>query len=180
MVCIIRSAACYTAAIECLLDRSFGSDRYSKASYRFRDCVGPVESLARVALDGVRLIGSIQYWPARLNGKFTLLLGPIAIESARRAEGLGTALMLTSLAAARAEGWRHVFLVGDEAYYRRFGFQPAAVIGVSIPIEDSARLLYRNLSQAAEPPPAGVLQALPAGATSVSTVADTDVLDSQA
>ena len=157
MVAILSPTPAHATAIEQLLDHAFGPNRQAKTSYRFRDGVPPITSLARVAISGDALIGSIQYWPMQLEPRSVLLLGPIAVCNSRANQGIGGALMATSLSAALTEGWEHVFLVGDHAYYQRFGFEPAVQWGVSMPNEQQHRLLGRCLGEAM-PPPAGALQ----------------------
>lgn len=51
-------------------------------------------------------------------------LGPIAVLPALQRAGTGSALIRTALAAATGAGEELVFLVGDPAYYPRFGFAP--------------------------------------------------------
>jgi predicted N-acetyltransferase YhbS len=155
MVSIVPPSLAHAPEIEALLDHAFGPDRRAKTSYRYRDAVTPVASLARVALAGEALIGSIQYWPARLGHETVLLLGPIALWAGYVGQGVGSCLMHASLAAATAEGWRHVFLVGDPKYYSRFGFRLASRWGVAMPNEDQARFQGRCLTSAV--PPSGDL-----------------------
>ncbi len=51
-----------------------------------------------------------------------LMLGPLAVDAACRALGVGAALMDEALAAAKARGHGAVILLGDAPYYARFGF----------------------------------------------------------
>lgn len=144
------------SAIEDLLDRAFGPDRLKKTSYRYRQGVAPLWALCLVARERGELVGSIRYWPIRLGEQPALLLGPLAIEPARQGQGIGRALTEASLARAEALGWRLVFLVGDPAYYARYGFSvaPASVV---MPGESPARLQYRTLLGAELPAEGGVL-----------------------
>lgn len=169
MVSIIPSQSQHSFAIEQLLDHAFGDNRQAKTSYRFRDGVAPIGSLARVAVNGEALVGSIQYWPARLGRETVLLLGPIAIWAGWKDQGIGAALMATSMAAALAEGWSHVFLVGDLPYYSRFGFGPTAQWAISMEDEQQHRLLGRCLGGAATPSP-GVLQPMRVNKAATSRV----------
>ena len=129
--------------VEDLLDRAFGRNRKSKTSYRYRAGIHPVNELSLAAREGDRLVGSIQYWPVTLGGQDTeaLLLGPLAIDPRRQGEGIGAALMFTSLDMAAWAGHTAVLLVGDLAYYRRFGFRTAALDGLTMPGEAPHRLL---------------------------------------
>lgn len=109
--------------VEALLDLCFAPGREALSSYRLRDGIPPVPGLSLVARDesGI-LIGAIRYWPVRVNGAAALLLGPVAVHPTHQGEGLGAVLIRDSLAAATANGWQRVMLVGDAPYYSRFGF----------------------------------------------------------
>jgi predicted N-acetyltransferase YhbS len=157
MVTIHCPTPAQAPVIEQLLDHAFGPGRQNKTSYRFRDGVAPVQSLARVAMSGEAIVGTIQYWPMRLGRETVLLLGPLAVWIGWANQGIGGALMSTSMSAAMTEGWKHVFLVGDLAYYTRFGFEPVSPWGISMPDEQQHRLLGRCLGDAPPPKP-GVLQ----------------------
>jgi len=52
-------------------------------------------------------------------------LAPVAVLSAYRRKGIAAALIREGLARAKAAGWRSVFVLGDEQYYKRFGFDPS-------------------------------------------------------
>lgn len=150
-------------AIEQLLDRAFGPERFAKPSYVWRDGVPAVAELARVAVaaDGGRLVGTIRYWPVAVGDGAALLLGPLGVEPARRGRGIGRALLRASLAAVRARAVPPaVLLVGDPAYYGPLGFARAPATTI-MPGEDPARLL---VDAAGPPPPAGTLARWPAAA----------------
>jgi len=66
--------------------------------------------------------------------------------------------MRASLARATAAGHRLVVLVGDEPYYGRFGFRPAAEWGVSMERESPARVLALPLDGSEAVIPSGVVQ----------------------
>lgn len=129
----------HAAAIEKLLDSSFGPKRHTKTVYRLRKNVAPAADLCFVATDTDEagnevLLGTIRYWPVMLgNSVQALMLGPIAIDPAHRSAGLGGKLIRHSLEAAKALGHRIVILVGDAPYYVRFGFQRELVAGLSLP-----------------------------------------------
>jgi putative acetyltransferase len=56
-------------------------------------------------------------------------LAPLAVWPAAQGAGVGAALVRAGLARGMEIGWRAVFLLGDPAYYARFGFEPAAPRG---------------------------------------------------
>ena len=49
-------------------------------------------------------------------------LGPIGVAPPRQKDGIGAALMRAAIARCRADGVRAIVLLGDPAYYARFGF----------------------------------------------------------
>ena len=79
-----------------------------------------------------------------------LLLGPLTVEPAFRSQGVGEALMMKSLDAARHAGHGLVLLVGDVDYYSRVGFArvPRGKITMPGPV-DPDRLLYCELRDGA-------------------------------
>ncbi|MEI8394284.1 MAG: N-acetyltransferase [Rhodospirillaceae bacterium] len=124
----------HAGAIEDLLDLSFGGTRTGKTVYRLREDVPPVEELCFVAVTGDAVDATIRYWPITLGGSTdALLLGPIAVAEHRRSEGLGATLIDFSLSRAASLGHRIVLLVGDEPYYRRFGFCRRPTLDLTLP-----------------------------------------------
>ncbi len=59
-----------------------------------------------------------------------LLLGPLSVPLACRNQGIGGRLIEESRRLAREMGYGAVFLVGDPAYYGRFGFEPTVRYGI--------------------------------------------------
>lgn len=136
--------------VELLLDLAFAPGRTALSSYRLREGAPPVDGLCRVARDEYDvLVGAIRFWPVRIGeaGAPALLLGPVAVHPTRQGEGLGAALIGDGLDRARERGWTRVALVGDEPYYRRFGFTRAAAEALEFPPPTNpARLLARELA----------------------------------
>ncbi|MBY6091758.1 GNAT family N-acetyltransferase [Maritimibacter alkaliphilus] len=109
--------------VEALYDLCFAPGRTALSSYRLRDGVPQVAELSRIARDADGILGgAIRYWPIRVGGVISLLLGPVAVHPTHQGEGLGALLIQDSLALAEARGWERVMLVGDAPYYSRFGF----------------------------------------------------------
>jgi predicted N-acetyltransferase YhbS len=80
-----------------------------------------------------RLVGTVRLWHVSAGGIPALVLGPLAVGSAFRKLGVGAALITRALAAARARGHRAVLLLGDAAYYARFGFSAAKTAELKLP-----------------------------------------------
>jgi predicted N-acetyltransferase YhbS len=110
-------------AREELLDAAMGPDRFAKSSERLREGRKPARGLALTAVEGQRLIGTVRLWPVTAGAAGgCLLLGPLAVASDVRSLGVGADLMRRALREAKRRGYRAVLLVGDPAYYGRFGF----------------------------------------------------------
>lgn len=146
---VLRETAADYAEVEFLFDLAFAPGRTALSSYRLRDGVEPVAGLCLVARDDYDVIaGAIRYWPVRVGeaGAPSLLLGPVAVHPTRQGEGLGALLITESLDRALESGWTRVILVGDEPYYRRFGFSREAAPELAYPPPTNPdRLLARAL-----------------------------------
>ena len=62
-----------------------------------------------------------------------LALAPLAVLPDRQRCGVGSALVRAALARAREGGWAAAFVLGDPAYYGRFGFSAEAARGYASP-----------------------------------------------
>lgn len=123
------------AAIEALLEASFGPDRKAKTVYRLREAIAPLPDLSFVVVDDIgQLQASIRYWPILIGGAApAILLGPLAVNPARKGQGMGKALMWHSLKVATELGHGICVLVGDHDYYAPFGFVHAGPLGLQLP-----------------------------------------------
>jgi predicted N-acetyltransferase YhbS len=146
---IHREKPADSAEVEFLFDLAFAPGRTALSSYRLRDGVGMVGDLSLVARDEYdALAGAIRYWPVRVGagGAAALLLGPVAVHPTRQGEGLGALLISESLHRAVKRDWTRVILVGDEPYYRRFGFTRDTARALDYPPPTNPdRLLARAL-----------------------------------
>ncbi|CAN5696405.1 N-acetyltransferase [soil metagenome] len=139
--------------VETLFDLAFVPGRAALSSYHLRHGVEPARALCLVARDAFdALAGAIRYWPVLIGaaGAPALLLGPVAVHPTHQGEGLGALLIGASLERAREAGWTRAVLVGDEPYYRRFGF--SRKLGEALdypPPTNPERLLARALADGA-------------------------------
>lgn len=111
------------AAIERLHERAFGPGRFARTAFRLREGVAPDPALSFAAHVGTFLVGSIKVTPVGAGGYPALMLGPLTVDPAFEGRGIGAALMNRSIDAAREAGHHLILLVGDAAYYARFGFK---------------------------------------------------------
>jgi hypothetical protein len=88
-----------------------------------------------VAVDGDEIVGHVIATRGGLEplGLPVLGLGPLGVRPARQRAGVGTVLVHALLAVAEAADERLVALLGSPDYYRRFGFVPAADLGITAP-----------------------------------------------
>src|SRR5262249_60843901 len=56
---------------------------------------------------------------------------PVAVPELRRRQGIAAALVRAGLEACRAGGFGWAAVMGEPAYYSRFGFRPAAEFGLA-------------------------------------------------
>jgi putative acetyltransferase len=97
-----------------------------------------------VAESDGEVVGHIAFSAADIGNSSTgwVLLGPVAVQPARQGEGIGRALVETGLATLRSRGSGGCVLVGDPAFYGRFGFrQYPGVAWHGVPDEDVLCLL---------------------------------------
>lgn len=137
-------------AIERLHERAFGPGRFARSAYRLREGAPHDPALSFAAHVGTLLVGSVRVSPIWAGRAPALVLGPLTVEPAFENRGIGAALMNRSLAAAREGGHGLVLLVGDEPYYRRFGFRavPRGQLVLPGPV-DPARFLALELTEGA-------------------------------
>lgn len=163
-VLVVREAAGDAPAVERLAERAFGPGRFARTAYRLREVAEPDWALCFVARVSTLLVGANRMTPLRIGETPALMLGPLTVDPAFRGRGIAAGLVARSLDAAREAGHRLVMLVGDEPYYRRFGFTrvPAGRVQMPGPV-DAARVLWCELVPGASEGAAGAVGARPRG-----------------
>src|ERR1700688_3839846 len=149
MINIREERATDVAARENLLDQAYGAVRFTKASERLREGRLPAKGLSLVARERGQIVGTIRLWDVTAGpGRPALLLGPLAVHPGHRNRGIGSALVWGALTRARLGGYQAVLLVGDAAYYARFGFTAERTGGLWMPGRfERDRLLALELRQ---------------------------------
>jgi putative acetyltransferase len=81
-------------------------------------------AVSLVAEEGYQIIGQAAFSPVQIEGRPSNWygLGPIAVAPERQRAGIGSALIEEGLGRLHRLGAGGCMLVGDPAYYRRFGF----------------------------------------------------------
>jgi putative acetyltransferase len=113
-----------------LVAAAFGRDEEARLVDRLRAEGDAAISL--VACEGERLVGHILFSPMRAPFR-ALGLAPVSVLPDRQRAGIGSVLIRAGLARAEAEGWQGVFVLGEPAFYRRFGFDPDLARGFQSP-----------------------------------------------
>ncbi len=84
-------------------------------------------TISRVATMDDQIVGHIAFSPITINdAPAGLGLAPVAVLPDCQSRGIGAALITEGLAQCRELDCGLVVVLGDPAYYARFGFQPAA------------------------------------------------------
>ncbi|SNY74794.1 GNAT family N-acetyltransferase [Paractinoplanes atraurantiacus] len=100
---------------------------------RLRDDAGWISQLSLVAVEDGAVVGHVVATRAHVGARPALGLGPLSVLPLRQRAGAGTALMHAVLGAADALGEPLVALLGDPAFYHRFGFVPSRPLGITAP-----------------------------------------------
>lgn len=142
----------HAAAVEALYDEVFGPGRFAKAAERLRENNTRIAEASFVAVDSEGVCGVVRLWPVDVEeGGRAAFLGPIAVTHRRRGNGVAFRLMERSIGVCREQGYPAVILVGDEAYYSRFGFRKAGAGRFTLPGPvDPNRILIRDLGPDAD------------------------------
>lgn len=90
-------------------------------------------TVSLVAVEGGTVVGHVAISPVTISGGATgwYGLGPISVDPAHQGRGIGSALMHAALAELRQHGAQGCVLLGEPAYYGRFGFK--AHVGLVLP-----------------------------------------------
>lgn len=95
-----------------------------------RDDKSFIRDLAYVIEDDDKIVGHISYSVGYIDyGDVKIdavVLGPVSIHEDYQNMGLGSKLIRHTLDLAKNEGIPFVFVIGDENYYHRFGFESAS------------------------------------------------------
>ncbi|WP_204044354.1 GNAT family N-acetyltransferase [Acrocarpospora phusangensis] len=101
---------------------------------RLRADAGWLPALSMVAVaDGGEVVGHVVCTRGHVGDTPALGLGPLSVRPDRQRQGVGLALMHAVLGAADALGEPLVALLGNPAYYGRYGFRAATDHGVEPP-----------------------------------------------
>ena len=114
-------------------DHPFSRHDEARIVARLRERGALSLSLVAQASDSGEILGHIAFSPVRIAGQDCgwYGLGPVAVLPAAQRRGLGSALIEAGLARLHERGAAGCVLLGDPAYYGRFGF--ALQTGLQLP-----------------------------------------------
>jgi putative acetyltransferase len=125
-ICNLVKVAFETAKV------SNGDEQNYVDRLRAGECYIP--GLALVAEEQGKIIGHIMltktYILTGTERVEALLIAPLSVELTHRNRGVGSKLVIEGFRVAKQMGFNSVFVVGDPAYYGRFGFRSSARFGI--------------------------------------------------
>ncbi|MEO1204774.1 MAG: N-acetyltransferase [Pseudomonadota bacterium] len=74
------------------------------------------------------------------------LLGPLAVAVERQQQGFGSAMVRNGLQRLENVGVTHVYVLGDPAYYSRFGFMPESKVTPPYPLPEEWRGAWQSIA----------------------------------
>jgi putative acetyltransferase len=86
-----------------------------------------------VADDDGTVVAHAMAAPGRMDGTPASVAGvaPVCVAPSHQQRGIGTAVMRSLVDAATLRAWPLLVVLGDPAYYSRFGFEPAGPLGLT-------------------------------------------------
>jgi putative acetyltransferase len=118
------------AAIRAVEEEAFGQPAEAQLVDDLRAAGDSVFSL--VAVDAGTVVGHALF--SRMKAPFAALaLAPVAVLPERQRTGVGSRLIREGIARSKAAGWIGIFVLGDPAFYRRFGFDVGRTSGLISP-----------------------------------------------
>jgi predicted N-acetyltransferase YhbS len=141
---LLRERPMDARLVDALIARAFGPGRFAKSAERLREGNRPNLDLSFVAWAGGEAVGCVRLWPVTVGTVPALLLGPFAVDSVHRRQGLGATLINRACEAAAEAGHALIVLVGDAGYFGPLGFSAAPGVVMPGPV-DRRRVLARAL-----------------------------------
>jgi putative acetyltransferase len=109
--------------------------------------------LSLVAATAGRVVGHVLFSPVTIESSPAdsrwVALGPIGVLPDHQGKGIGSCLVREGLDICRSRGCDGVVLLGDPAYYGRFGFVPASDYGLTCVYGDGPAFQVIGLQQGA-------------------------------
>lgn len=134
------------AAILALYPRAFpGEDLRALVTALLDEDEGIVSFVAET---GDNILGHVIFTACSLEGSRhrVALLGPLCVDPGRQRKGIGGALIGAGLARMQSAGAAQICVLGDPAYYGKFGFTPETRIDPPYPLPKEWRGAWQSRS----------------------------------
>jgi putative acetyltransferase len=118
------------AAIDHIIEQAFGQTAEVRLVQLLRQ--DEHDEIGLVAETDEALVGHIMLSPMTGPAK-ALGLAPVSVLPAQQGKGIGSALIKEAIKLATEADWEAIFLLGEPAYYERFGFRAALAAPFSSP-----------------------------------------------
>lgn len=102
---------------------------------RLRASEAFIPELSLVAEVEGQVVGHILFTKLPVGAATALALAPVSVLPAWQGQGIGGALIREGHRLARELGYAHSLLLGHAAYYPRFGYVPAHLLGITCPFD---------------------------------------------
>ncbi len=112
--------------------------------------------LSLVAIADRALVGHVIFTTCSIDGRSekVWLLAPLGVASVWQRRGVGSALVRQGLLRLESSGAAQVYVLGDPAYYGRFGFRTEAGVAPPYPLPVEWRGAWQSVSLNNDRPPA--------------------------
>ncbi|MBL1378611.1 GNAT family N-acetyltransferase [Zobellella iuensis] len=119
-------------------------------------------SVSQVAEYEGAVIGHLAMSPVYINGEDLGWLGlaPVSIWPDCQRQGVGSEMIKEAINAANELDWAGIVVLGDPAFYGRFGFKPARELGLHCPFPDAGDAFMALALK--QPAPSGLVTYHPA------------------
>lgn len=147
-------------AIRNLLTAAFPSDLEARLVDQLRDAGRLLISL--VAEKEGTIVGHVAFSPVTVpSGALGVGLAPVAVAETHRRQGIAASLIREGLDACRERNMGWAVVLGDPAYYARFGFRPAVEFGLIDEYQGGPAFQCLELIPLALPANAGLVRYAP-------------------
>jgi putative acetyltransferase len=124
-------------AIQDVVARAFGQTEETDLVDALRQHPAWIAELSVVGVRDGRVVGHALMTRLPVGVAPALALAPVAVAPEAQGIGIGAAMVRELLRRAAEAGERLVVVVGEPEYYARFGFVPAASMGIEGPFEEA-------------------------------------------
>ena len=104
-------------------------------------------TVSLVATENDMIVGHVAFSPVTIDGRSEgwFGLGPVAVVPDRQRDGIGSALIQAGLTQLRVQGSTGCVVLGEPAYYRRFGFTADPKLRLAgVPADYFQRLMFKE------------------------------------